>query len=193
MSYSDLPVAVGSCIATIATLLIVVRLSSSQRQYAFMRTLRGWVRLPTSRALLILASLVAMPFAVLFWSVTHEAAYGSVASVTPYTKVPAIDAFDDDKAAGGNADERALDALRGYVGQLPNSAAARAQSNAASGGAERSTGRQHHDREARTAIGRRYDRQERLEDARVVLPQHRAVRRRGQSIWDGASPRPVRP
>ena len=126
MSYSDLPVAVGSCIATIATLLIVVRLSSSQRQYAFMRTLRGWVRLPTSRALLILASLVAMPVAVLFWSVTHEAAYGSVASVTSYTKVPAIDAFDDDKAAGGNADERALDALRGYVGQLPNSAAARA-------------------------------------------------------------------
>ncbi len=67
-----------------------------------------------------------MPVAVLFWSVTHEAAYGSVASVTSYTKVPAIDASDDDKAAGGNADERALDALRGYVGQLPNSAAARA-------------------------------------------------------------------
>ena len=126
MSYSDLPVAVGSCIATIATLLIVVRLSSSQRHYAFMRMLRGWVRLPTSRALLILASLVAMPVAVLFWSMTHGAAYGSVASVTSYTKVPAIDASDDDTAAGANADERALDALRGYVGQLPNSAAARA-------------------------------------------------------------------
>ncbi len=122
MSYSDLPVALGSCLATIAMLLVVVRLSNSQRQFAFVRSMHDWVRLPTSRALLILAALVAVPGAMLGWSVTHKATYGSMTSVATFTAAPAV----DDKAANGTDNEHTLEALRDYVGQLPSSAAARA-------------------------------------------------------------------
>jgi hypothetical protein len=120
MSNDILLTATGASLATIASLLILTRLSWSHRRISLLRFALAWVRMPPSRALPVVIGLFAIALTVFSWTGAGSGAWASINPSPGFSSAQSTDPFALPSGDPDVSDTQTLSALRAYVGGLPH-------------------------------------------------------------------------